>query len=195
LLDTRLCAALPGADGEASRAAAALTVLALAAGPGRAAALWRDGAWREFLGLAPAFGVTDFTAALAAVDGAAPRPPRYLPSDRRTPGAARADVRALLDDEIGPALPPRWRAVFVRCALLAWRRAARRITGMGDASIGYLRANFIAPRGEARQVSSGRWRWRLARPPLFVLLNLSGLARIERRWSSPPRRSITLEFD
>ncbi|MFO1322811.1 MAG: hypothetical protein U1F15_01995 [Burkholderiales bacterium] len=251
LLDAGFGAALPEVTDGDARGATALCLLALAAGPGRSRALWRDPAWREFLAVPPQLSWSDFSASLAAApaeraarahdavaehvgsfargarvsvgwrsgtqrmradvdvptrlwldvreapprmrgraEHASPAPDAWTTRVALARGA-RADLAAIA---AGAPLPAPWRLVFAHCVQFAWRRLAYRVTGMAGASIDYLRANLVAPRGEARRVAPDRWRWHAARPPLHVLLQMSGVARREIRWSGSPPRHLALEF-
>jgi hypothetical protein len=108
---------------------------------------------------------------------------------------ARADWHALGDESLSPSLPFEWRAFFIASAQLAWRRIAQRVPGMTGASIEYLRENLVGLGGTGVQVAPGRWHWTLRRPPLYVLLNITGVARSTQRWRGPPERSIEWEYD
>ena len=65
---------------------------------------------------------------------------------------------------------------------------------MTGASIGYLRENLLGSGGEATRLADDRWRWSLRRPPLYVLLNLTGIARSVQIWRGPPERRIEWDF-
>lgn len=110
--------------------------------------------------------------------------PQVLATTRR----ARADWRYLAVDW---GLPGEWSWVFSQLGQLTCRRFAHRIPGMAGASLGYLYANLLDSGGrfdpEADLLT-------LTRPPLQVLLNLTGIGRGTRRWSGPPQRELRLEF-
>ena len=260
LLNSDLVATLPDSEGVSARAAAALFVLALAAGPGRAPLVWRDASWRDFFDIDASFGLIDWVDALnrsrcdaapqarhalattaerhvrgaviatalraggarlrCQVDAATglwtdlrsaapgddtedPAIPRAAADRRATPQAhpklverlaaarnARRDWQDLDDQELCRDVPLRWRVVFLAAAQIAWRRLAYRVPGMNGASLPYLRRNLLSPQGDFARVAADRVHWRLARPPLHVLLGLAGMARSTRRWGGPPEQAI-----
>ena len=248
LLLTEVSLALPRLEGVPVREAAALTIIAVAAGSGRARLVWHDPAWREFLGLPSALRWDAYVAALAAAvpdrahraqvalakatrrhrrgeaiatalraqgrrlhceadgsnglwlalrtDGPGPAVPDSSGLAPRLAMArrARADWRDLAGDAFADSLPLAWRAVFVAGAQIAWRRIAQRVPGMTGASIDYLRENLLGNGMTATRLDDGRWRWRLRRPPLYVLLSLTGIARGTEAWHGPPERRFEWDF-
>jgi hypothetical protein len=60
---------------------------------------------------------------------------------------------------------------------------------MNGASLPYLRRNLLSRPGDFVRSAADRVHWRLARPPLHVLLALAGLARRTCRWSGPPEQA------
>lgn len=62
------------------------------------------------------------------------------------------------------------------------RRFARRIPGMSDASTAYIRANLLAAHGRCDRLEVNRYHLRIKRPPLHVLLALTGLSRGSLAW-------------
>jgi hypothetical protein len=96
-----------------------------------------------------------------------------LPAARQALRDWRALDHALLHD----GCPPAWRAVFIACAQFAWRRIAQRVPGMRGASLPYLRANLLGRRGSMSSPAAGRWHWQVVRPPLHVLIAMTGIAR------------------
>jgi hypothetical protein len=66
LLDPELVLALPPLDGASPRGAAALAIIALAAGRGQSSLVWNDAAWREIFGVTDACFSHEFAAALTA---------------------------------------------------------------------------------------------------------------------------------
>jgi hypothetical protein len=90
--------------------------------------------------------------------------------------SARADWRALDHSLLHDACPPPWRALFIACAQLAWRRVALRVPGMVGAGLPYLRTNLLSRRGSVQRTADG-WQWRPTRPPLHVLIAMTGIAR------------------
>lgn len=108
---------------------------------------------------------------------------------------ARADWRALDTGAFGAALRIDWRLFFAAFAQVALRRLAQRVPGLRNASLPYLRANLIDAGGESSRLAPHHWCWRVKRPPLHVLLTLSGIARSEQVWRGPPdRRTIEWEW-
>jgi hypothetical protein len=75
-------------------------------------------------------------------------------------------------------LPPRWRPLFETLALAALRRTANRIPGALRCSLPWLFANILDVRGQARHAGNEAWLLEPARPPLYVLLSLNGMARL-----------------
>ena len=110
--------------------------------------------------------------------------PEVLPATRR----ARADWRYLAPDW---GLPGEWPWVFSHLAQLTCRRFAYRIPGMAGASLGYLYGNLLDSGGRFDPETD---LLTLTRPPLHVLLNLTGIGRGTRRWSGPPQRELQLEY-
>jgi hypothetical protein len=88
-------------------------------------------------------------------------------------------------------LPPEWRLFFVQLAQIGLRRFAYRIPGFRGSSLAHLSANFLGASGR----SSGRGSLRLSRPPLYPMLQLTGIARGRVKWSGPPSLDLALEFD
>jgi len=88
-------------------------------------------------------------------------------------------------------LPGPWPRVLAQLAQLVLRRFAWRIPGFAGMSLPYLYANFLAAGGR----SGDNGRLRLIRPPLYTLLNLTGLARSVLGWSGPPARSLTQDYE
>ena len=74
-------------------------------------------------------------------------------------------------------------------------RLAQRVPCMATPSIAYLRSKLLCGDGQSTRRAPDRWRWRVRRPPLHVLLALCGIARSEQAWRGPPqRRSIAWEW-
>jgi hypothetical protein len=101
---------------------------------------------------------------------------------------ARADWRYLAADW---GLPGEWSWVFSQLAQLTCRRFAYRIPGMAGASLGYLYGNLLDSGGRFDPETD---LFTLTRPPLHVLLNLTGIGRGTRRWPGPPQRELQLEY-
>ena len=110
--------------------------------------------------------------------------PEVLTATRR----ARADWRYLAPDW---GLPGEWLWVFSHLAQLTCRRFAYRIPGMAGASLGYLYGNLLDSGGRFDPETD---LLTLTRPPLHVLLNLTGIGRGTRRWPGPPQRELQLEY-
>jgi hypothetical protein len=88
-------------------------------------------------------------------------------------------------------LPPEWRLFFVQLAQIGLRRFAYRIPGFRGSSLAHLSANFLGASGRW----SGRGNLRLSRPPLYTMLQLTGIARGRVKWCGPPSLDLALEFD
>ncbi|HET7924763.1 MAG TPA: hypothetical protein VFL30_07680 [Rhodanobacteraceae bacterium] len=108
---------------------------------------------------------------------------------------ARADARALVAQDFGATLPREWRLFFAAVAQIALRRIAQRVPGMRMSSLDYIRANLLRCGGEAVAIESARWRWRVRRPPLHVLLALSGIASNEQVWHGPDGERRVVQWD
>jgi hypothetical protein len=269
----------PNSDMSAEvRAAATLAVLACAAGPAQAQAVWHDAAWRTMLGLSAHLSWADFVALLAtrcdpveAREAFAQHAIRYLraPVIRvrcRDKPALRASLdngvkpvgigrielavdaasdlwcaqrviahhRQRIDDsaafdartvagagEIGPAsfaqrlaitratqrdwydldnpllrdaCPPAWRALFTACAQFTWRRITQRVPGTLRATLPYLRANLLGRHGGCEARGPDHWHWRVARPPLHVLITMTGLSRCARTRYCGREKRIDVEW-
>ena len=102
---------------------------------------------------------------------------------------ARDDWRYLAMDW---GLPEPWQRLFTHMAQIVLRRFAYRIPGFAGASLPYVYTNFLTGPGTLDPVSG---RLQLARPPLHVLLNLTGIGRGTVRWSGPPERSFLLDYE
>lgn len=85
-------------------------------------------------------------------------------------------------------LPAAWRRFFVQLAQAALRRFAFRVPGFAKSSFPYLYANFLSSSGESLEGSC----LVLTKPPLWSLLNLTGVARSPATWSGPPPRTLEL---
>ena len=77
-----------------------------------------------------------------------------------------------------------------RCASGALGRLAASLPGFADSTADFLRANLLGSGGVAR-LDKERVHVRLRRPPLDVLLGMTGLA--ERSLELPDGRMLTLE--
>lgn len=99
---------------------------------------------------------------------------------------ARSDWRHL-NANLG--LPAPWQRVFVQMAQVTLRRFAYRIPGFARTSLPHLRDNVLTATGHADGDTL-----RLTRPPLYTLLNLTGLSRTPLHWSGPPARTLRPEF-
>ena len=108
---------------------------------------------------------------------------------------ARADVSALDTGSFGAQLPRDWRVFFTAIAQIALRRITQRIPGMRHSSLNHLHANVLCIAGQAVAIAPDCWRWRARRPPLHVLLALSGIARSEQRWQGPAGERRVVQWD
>lgn len=101
---------------------------------------------------------------------------------------ARNDWRYLAMDW---SLPEQWQRLFTHMAQIVMRRFAYRVPGFAGTSLPYLYHNLLE--GAATVESSGHLR--LSRPPLHVLLNLTGIGRGTVRWTGPPERCFVLDYE
>ena len=105
LLDSAVTATLPRIDGVPPREAAALTVLAIAAGGERARLVWHDAAWREFLDLPATLHWDPYAAALVAAGAG--------PAERARQALGDVALRHLRGEPVGTAFLDR--GVRFRC--------------------------------------------------------------------------------
>ncbi len=88
-------------------------------------------------------------------------------------------------------LPEPWQRLFTHMAQIMMRRFAYRVPGFAGTSLPYLYHNLLE--GFATLESTGYLR--LSRPPLHVLLNLTGIGRGTVRWTGPPERCFVLGYE
>lgn len=139
--------------------------LAMCAGRDRAEAVLYDEALRNLFGI-PSVSLAEIA--------------RYLRATR--PGAdaydaiaSRRDGRWLsFDRRLG--ISPAWSASFALAAHRALRRFARRLPGFAGASAQYLWANFLAS-DALLEYEDHRVIVRYGRPPLHLMLTLTGMTR------------------
>lgn len=93
---------------------------------------------------------------------------------------AAADDLAYLLDTSG-ALPERWATLFAVAAQQTLRSFARRLPGFAASRCDYLRRNFLDVAASV-QAEPARITVTLSRPPLDLVLSLTGRNRGERRW-------------
>ncbi len=172
-------ASWPEIDGAPAAVAVRALVLAAAVGPADSLALLLDPVWRELLRLPPSMLPASLGHWCAGIDPALPRRWR-----RRLAGVPRGRGRAL-----PPALcrdPMLDRAIGAACRWLLGR-LAHRLPGFAGSSPAYLRANILGVHARL-EVDEGRWRVTLSRPPLDVVLAMTGLARgrIDLPWLAAP---------
>ncbi|MFC4158646.1 hypothetical protein [Chitinimonas lacunae] len=105
---------------------------------------------------------------------------------------SRRDERLL--SQAGPlaALPPGWHEPVLLLAQAALRHTAYRIPGHARSSLPYLFARLFGVSGQAELCAPCQWRLRLVRPPLHVLLSLSGMTRLRLQWPGQPSPTLTL---
>jgi hypothetical protein len=123
--------------------------------------------------------------------------PAAAPVSDGTPWRTRlADARRVRDDwrhlAMDWGLPEAWQRLFIQSAQILLRRFAFRIPGFAGASLPYVFANFLAGPGTL-DAESGHLR--LTRPPLHVMLNLTGIGRGAVHWPGPPERGFVLEYE
>jgi hypothetical protein len=162
-----------------------LLVLAACAGRGRAAAVLADPQWRDLLRLPPMLDSEAVDGWLAAL----PRRARRELAASALSGVSRRDALHL-------ALPPAWcasrrmRRRIAGLAHTALRGFARRLPGFADSSADFLWRNFLQT-GARVEFEPGAIRVFVARPPLDVVLSLTGAGRAAFRLSDG--RSISIE--
>ena len=176
-------AAWPGLDGADAATLLRRLTLAACAGPARAGALWRDDGFRALFGVAPRADEADLHAWSRRVG-----PARWARL------AAPSGMDAAPPEEVGlpaPMLPGRIaRAAVARCAAGILAGFAQRLPGFAGASPAFLHANLLG-RGATFLLAPDGIRVRLERPPLDVLLSITGLG--DRRARLPDGRALILE--
>jgi hypothetical protein len=108
--------------------------------------------------------------------------------------AAQRDWRDLDSPLLRDGCPPAWQALFIACAQFAWRRATQRVPGMLRATLPYLRANLLGMHGGCEPRGPDHWHWRVARPPLHVLIAMTGLSRCARNRYGGRQQRIDVEW-
>ena len=176
-------------DGAPARGAVALAILACVAGRGRGPLLWQDLAWRQILGVSPSLSWFDFVTALADSG----EPTIALPTLTLEKPDIRTAGRHLTFDSLR-SCAKQWRRFFVAAAYFICQRLSRRVPGMLGASVPYLRTNLLAAPGRLEFEATGRFRLQICRPPLHVLLALTGMGRGARRWRGHMPTHITIEY-
>lgn len=88
-------------------------------------------------------------------------------------------------------LPESWQQLFTHMAQIVLRRFAYRIPGFAGTSLPYMYTNFLAGPGTLDPETR---RLQLVRPPLHVLLNMTGIGRGTVRWSLLPERYFLLDY-
>ena len=114
----------------------------------------------------------------------------------RAPGASAAacaaDPQRRPLSRCGVATAVRLDALFTQCAQVVLRRFAYRLPGFACTSLQHLQANVFAVPGSWDAEEA---RMQLTRPPLYPLLNLTGVGRGSITWRGPPVRNVRLEFN
>lgn len=166
----------PDAEGAPAATAMRALVLAAAVGPEEALAFLLDPAWRELLALPPSLLPATLGRWSREVDSAAVR--RWRRGLAGVPRGRGAALPAVICPE--PALE---RAVGAASRWLLARLAGR-LPGFAGSSPAYLRANFLAVRA---RIEPG-WQVVLSRPPLDVVLAMTGLGRgrVDLPWLAAP---------
>ncbi|GGJ24263.1 hypothetical protein [Neoroseomonas lacus] len=174
-------AAWPDLDDTPAADVLRLLTLAAAAGPARAGSLWREAAFREVFAVAPRTVEADLRAWARRIGPA--RWARLAAPSGETAAAKGVGLPV-------PMLPGRIaRATLARCAGGILADFARRLPGFASASPGFLRANLLG-RGATFLLAPDSIQVRLERPPLDVLLSITGLG--DRRASLPDGRALIL---
>lgn len=121
------------------------------------------------------------------VDAAATLPeaaPIDWPTRRVLTRRLSAEVAFLQANEFTPLLPPAWQALLVPAAQAALRRLAHAVPGLAWSSPLHLHTNVLDVPGRLQGLqdlpgaASSAWQLALPRPPLDVLLTLTGLNRL-----------------
>jgi hypothetical protein len=108
--------------------------------------------------------------------------------------AAQRDWRDLDSPLLRDGCPPAWQALFIACAQFVWRCATQRVPGMLRATLPYLRANLLGMHGGCEARGPDHWHWRVARPPLHVLIAMTGLSRCARTRYGGREQRIDVEW-
>jgi hypothetical protein len=108
--------------------------------------------------------------------------------------AAQRDWRDLDNPLLRDGCPPAWQVLFMACAQVTWRRVTQRVPGMLRAALPYLRANLLGTHGGCEARGPDHWQWRVARPPLHVLIAMTGLSRCARTRYGGREQRIDLEW-
>jgi hypothetical protein len=172
----------PEFDGASAANLLRLLTLAAAAGPASGGALWREAVFRAVFGVPPSSTEIGLQAWARRIG-----PARWARL------AAAFGPEAGLPKGVGlpaPMMPGRIaRATLARCAGGILADFARRLPGFAGASPAFLRANLLG-RGAAFHLSPDSIRVRLDRPPLDVLLSITGLG--DRRASLSDGRTLIM---
>lgn len=179
-----ICAAAAWDDEVPLTSVIAFLVIAACAGRGRAEAVLCDPVWREVFDLPPALWIAEMAERLAVL------PPEFWAAlaGLGAPPMHRADARFLL-------LPRRLSAsrdashAIARLARAMLSRLTRRLAGAREYSAPALWRNLL---GVGARIEPGPHAWTvtIARPPLDILLALSGIA--DGEVTAPHARRIRL---
>ncbi|MDO9712892.1 hypothetical protein [Paracraurococcus lichenis] len=166
----------PAPEGATAAALLRALVLARCTGGARAAAFLLDPLWRDVLGLPPRLGA----AAIAAWGRDVRR--RHRQALRRDlPPLPRPDAAARRFLSVpGGAATPRLSALLDRLAFALVQRMAAHLPGLGGSSPAWLARNILAVTARTEQDVEGLT-VTLSRPPLDVVLGMTGLARATLR--------------
>jgi hypothetical protein len=181
----------PPAAGVPAAAVVRALVLAQCAGATRALAFVLDPVWRDLLGLPSALLPTTLAPWCGAVDSA------MLRAWRRTlPPTPRPDRATSAFLALPPALCPNRELdrLLARAARRVLDRFAAHLPGFAGSSPAWLVRNFLAVPARSEICPDGL-RATLGRPPLDVVLAITGLARtrLELPWLRPPRLELRRE--
>jgi hypothetical protein len=181
----------PAAAGVPAATVVRTLVLARCVGAARALAFVLDPVWRDLLGLPPALLPTTLEPWCSAVDGT------MLRAWRRTlPPTPRPDRATSAFLALPPALCPNRELdrLLTRPARRVLDRFAAHLPGFAGSSPVWLARNFLEIPARIETVPDGLLAT-LGRPPLDVVLAMTGLARtrLELPWLRPPRLELRRE--
>jgi hypothetical protein len=172
-------ASLPELEGTTAPDLLTLIVLSHCLGGGSWTRTFGDAFWRNSLRIAPAVNparVGEWLDPLSAADEQ--RFARAIEAGGG-PNHVPDDLPHMID--CSGTVPSRWAHLFAEAAAAALRRFARRLPGFAEASCHHLWKNFLAVSATVDR-GSDRVEVTLSRPPLDLILRVSGQNHGERRW-------------
>lgn len=177
-------ASWPAPEGAPTAAALRLLVAAKCMGTERAEAAFADPVLRRLLRIEPGFTPASARAWLRKAGPERRRALRRAVKDAADAGAI--DLRMCGEDRARLALPRdigiarAWDDVLGAIAWLVLRTFARRLPGFSGSRFAHLHRNFLDV-GATLEEEAERLVVRVARPPLYLVLNLTGMTRTSYR--------------